>query len=360
MGKLDITAIPLSTITAGLEGKIIGIYGTNNVGKSYVAAHLYPNQTLWCATERGYNAQAGLRPYDVETWGDFRDVVAQLTTRNEKKAKVVREMYKCVVVDVADKLPDLATAYVISRYNEKNRDKDDFVPITEVGDIPYGGGYASVRKEIDGQITKLSLAGYCLVLIFHEEIRKPLGSNKKEDEYIVPKNTMTKSGNVLKDTPDFMIYVEPQGIDENGKPILSMGHCVQHKEFFARSRYTQCPEIINPFTADNLRETVKIACEREANIQNVTPITLEQEQKDRKKKEESNTLTLEEAIERVKPLFMAICKAGQVGYAQSVVTQYLGDGKKVTQAEPQDIAALGFIYNDFIDFAENKGIEWDE
>ena len=34
---LDILSLEETTITTGLEGKIIGIYGTNNVGKSFVS-----------------------------------------------------------------------------------------------------------------------------------------------------------------------------------------------------------------------------------------------------------------------------------------------------------------------------------
>lgn len=52
MGKFDITEITKTTITTGLAGKIIGIYGTNNTGKSYVSARLFPGKTLWLATEK--------------------------------------------------------------------------------------------------------------------------------------------------------------------------------------------------------------------------------------------------------------------------------------------------------------------
>ena len=324
MGKFDITEIPLSTITTGLEGKIIGIYGMNNVGKSYVAAHLFPGQTLWVATERGYNAQYGLRPYDVETWTDFRDVVAQLTTRSAEKRKKVREMYKCVVVDVADRLPAMSDGYIINQYNLKNSDREDFTQATEIGDIPYGGGYSSSRRELDKQITKLA------------------------DEYIAPKNTMSKTGNVLKDTPDFMIYVESQGVDVNGKPILSIGHCVQHKEFFARSRFTQC---------------VRIACEREIEIQNGVGVTFEEAEEAREQQKKDKTKTPEELVEDIKPIFNALLKNGQKSYAESTMKQYLGvddKGKprKFGDVNANDVEGLTFIYNNLVDFAEEKNIAW--
>lgn len=370
MAKFDITEIPESTITVDLAGKIIGLVGTNNVGKSYVSARLFPGQTLWLATEKGYNAQGGLRPYDIESWGDFRDAVSQLTTRNKKKREKVRAMYKCVVVDVADKLPNLCNAYIISQYNEKKSAKaqsegGEFTPITEIADIPFGGGYASLNKELDTQINKLALSGYCVVLIFHDEIRKIKDSRGKEYEFIVPKNTFSKAGNALKDIPDFMIYLESQGVDDDGKPILSKGYCAQHKEFFARSRFTQCPETIDPFTAENLKDTVRIACEREAEALGARVVTYQEEEAARNEAKASKKSSAEDLIAMIAPVVKALVSAKYKTVAQSMIEQYLGtdeNGKarKVSECDDTDIDALQCIYDNLVNFAEEKDVEWEE
>ena len=370
MAKFDITEIPETTITLDLAGKIIGIYGTNNVGKSKVASQLFPGQTLWMATEKGYNALNGIAPVDIECWGDVRDTISQLTTRNKKKREKVRERFKCVVVDVADKFPNLCTAYVISNYNEKKSAEADskgidFAPITEISDIPFGGGYASLNKELDTQINKLALSGYCVVLLFHDEIRKQKDNHGNEYDYIVPKNTFSKAGNALKDIPDFMVYLESQGVDENGNEILSKGYCVQHKEFFARSRFTECPDEIAPFSADNLKETVKIACEREAKKLGMKTVTYEEEAATRKETKESKKLSHTELIEMIQPIYVALWKNKFKSVATSTVEQYLGDGedgkpRKVSEAEATDVDALQCIYDKLVDFAEEKGVEWEE
>lgn len=365
MAKFDITEIAESTITTGLEGKIIAVYGTNNVGKSYVAARLFPSQTLWLATEKGYNAQGGLRPYDIETWSDFRDAVGQLTTRNKDKRKKVRDMYKCVVVDVADKLPALATAYVISQYNTANQDKDNFTPATTISDVPWGGGHSALNKELDGQITKLALSGYCVMLIFHDEIKIMKDENKKEYEYIVPKNTFSKAGNVLKDIPDFMVYLESNGVDEDGNPILSTGHCLQHKEFFARSRFTECPATIDPFTVDNLKETIRIACEKEAEKTGARAVTYEEEDKARQEVKAQKKATVAELKEMLAPVFKAVCEANFKKYALNIVEQYLGtddNGKPIKISSVEDESQcdnLKCIYDKLVDFADEKDIDWE-
>lgn len=361
---LDITNLEETTITTGLEGKILAWYGTNNVGKSHVASKLFPGKTLWLATEKGYNAISGMRKVDVESWNDFRQVVSQLTVKNEKKREKVRTIYQCVVVDVADRLPNLATAYIISTYNTQNAEKSDFTPITELSGVPYGGGYAMLNKEMDSQINKLALSGYCVVLIFHDEIRK-IKDGREEYEYIVPKNTFNKAGNALKDIPDFMIYLESQGVDEDGKALLSIGHCVQHKEYFARSRFTECPEIINPFTADNLKETVRIACEREAEKQGVSTITYAEEEAQREKEKTEKKKSASELIEEVKPIYGALRKTKLTAAVNKIVGDFLGYDEndkpnKISEADDSQVEALQYIYDKLVDLAEEKDISWEE
>ncbi len=361
---LDITNLEETTITTGLEGKILAWYGTNNVGKSHVASKLFPGKTLWLATEKGYNAISGMRKVDVESWNDFRQVVSQLTVKNEKKREKVRAMYQCVVVDVADRLPNLATAYIISTYNTQNAEKPDFTPITELSGVPYGGGYAMLNKEMDSQINKLALSGYCVVLIFHDEIRK-VKDGREEYEYIVPKNTFNKAGNALKDIPDFMIYLESQGVDEDGKALLSIGHCVQHKEYFARSRFTECPETINPFTADNLKETVRIACEREAEKQGVSTITYAEEEAQREKEKTEKKKSASELIDEVKPIYGALRKAKLTVAVNKIVGDFLGYDEndkpnKISEADDSQVEALQYIYDKLVDLAEEKDISWEE
>lgn len=360
---LDITNLEETTITTGLEGKILAWYGTNNVGKSHVASKLFPGKTLWLATEKGYNAISGMRKVDVESWNDFRQVVSQLTVKNEKKREKVRAMYQCVVVDVADRLPNLATAYIISTYNTQNAEKSDFSPITELSGVPYGGGYAMLNKEMDSQINKLALSGYCVVLIFHDEIRK-VKDGREEYEYIVPKNTFNKAGNALKDIPDFMIYLESQGVDEDGKALLSIGHCVQHKEYFARSRFTECPETINPFTADNLKETVRIACEREAEKQGVSTITYAEEEAQREKEKTGKKKSAAELIEEIKPVYTVLRKAKLSSAVNGIVGDFLGYDEndkpnKISEANDSQVEALQYIYDKLVDLAEDKDIDWE-
>lgn len=347
MASFDITALEETCITTSLLGKIILIYGLNNTGKTKVASQLFPGRTLLVATEKGYNAIGGIRKVDVDTWSDFRTVVTQLTAK--KKKEKARAMYDCVMVDVADRLPNLCNSYTCQSFDP---------PVDNLADIPYGGGYSALNKEFDNQLNKLALSGYCVVLICHDET-KVKGKKPNEYDYIVPKNTFSKAGSVLKDLPDFTIYLESQGVDEEGRAMLSIGHCVQHTEFFARSRFTECPEIISPFTAENLKETVKIACEREAKKLGVRCIDYYEEETKREVEKESKKLTKDELTKMIEPVFRALIQEGYKEAVSGIVERYLGEGGKVSQAEENQVDKLQFIFDKLVDFAEEKDVDWE-
>jgi hypothetical protein len=62
-----------------------------------------------------------------------------------------------------------------------------------------------------------------------------------------------KNNKDLIDNCDFVIYLTSSGIDESGKVLLSDGHLAETDTYFARSRFSDCPTLISPFTVDNLR-----------------------------------------------------------------------------------------------------------
>ena len=139
----------------------------------------------------------------------------------------------------------------------------------------------------------------------------------------------------------------------------------KHKEFFARSRFTQCPEEINPFTADNLKEMVKIACEREAESLGVRTVNYEEEEATRQEKKDAKKLSYTDLISMIEPVFKALVMAKYKAVALSIVGQYLGEdengkSRKVSEAVETDVDALQCIYDKLVDFAEEKDVEWED
>lgn len=348
MATFDITQLEETVISSSLFGKIILLYGTNRTGKTMVASQLFPGRTLLVATEKGYNAIGGVRKVDIDSWGDFRVVVAQLTGKKKKEA--ARKMYDCVVVDVADRLPNLCNQYICQQMDVDN-----------LADVPYGGGYAALNKEFDTQVNKLALSGYCVILICHDEFKVFNADTKDEYEMIIPKNTFSKAGNCLKDIPDFNIYLEPNGVDEEGHVILSTGHTALHKNrFFAGGRFPECPEKIDPFTAENLKEAIKVACERRAEALGVPCVDYAVVEEKNQSEESSKRITLSDMKNKIDPVFRKLLKEGYKESIQAIVERFLGEGGKVSKATESDLKKLQFIYDKLVDFAEENNVEWEE
>ena len=43
-----------------------------------------------------------------------------------------------------------------------------------------------------------------------------------------------------------------------------------------------------------------------------------------------------------------------------MVTQYLGENKKISQTTNEDKDSLQYIYDKLLDFAEEKNVDWEE
>lgn len=344
---IDLLNLEEVKISGDLAGKIIEIYGGNNLGKSKVSSQLFPNKTLFLATEKGYNGLGGIKKVDVTDWKTFRDVVSSLVPKKEEDLKKIQEAYKCVVVDVADRLPDMCNTYICNKNGVEN-----------ISDIAWGGGYSQLKQEFSNQLNKLVLGSYCVILICHE-VTKEITNEVTGEKYMYtqPRSTDGKVGEVLKDIPDFCIFLENLGADENGNVILSNGHTTQHKHFFARSRFSQCPPKIEPFSALNLREVVRKTCENEAKLLGVECVNNEQLIEQQLRERASKIKTRPQLLEEIKPVMMALYNGGNQSEVTAIVEKYLGEDVKVSQATDGQCEQLQFILNDFIDMADRKGIE---
>ena len=350
MAEFDLLNLEETKINSSLESKILLLYGTNNQGKSKVASQLYPHKTLFIATEKGYNALGGARVIDTLDWNTFRQAVKQLT--NKKTLVKMHEMYKAVIVDVADRLPEMCSAYICDKNGVSN-----------ISDIAWGGGYAQLKAELANQLNKLALSGYLVVLICHDETNDKYTDPVSGEEYAYtfPKNTMSKVGAPLKDIPDFCIYLQNNGSDENGEVVLSTGIVSHRKNVFARSRFTKCATTIEPFTAENLIKTVRDACVAEAEalgVECVDEFDLNAFIHADDNKEEEKQMTHSELVKRANEIGKILYK----DYASDVTTiieRYLGEGAKVSKTTEAQNDKLQFIINDLTDLAEKLSVDID-
>lgn len=227
-------------VIKGLGGKIITIYGISGTGKTKQCSKL--SKPLFLNFETGTNAIGGLRMLTIEKWSDFIKYNNQLTGKNT--IEKAREMYDTVVLDSIDAMENLAVDFVCKREG-----------VTSIGEIPHGKGYKLYENVFWNEINRLCLAGYCCVFIGHPKTDM--------SGFITIKGDQTRTVEPITSRSDIVAYLQPMGVDENGKPVHSMAWFTQTDQFFARSRFEQIAPYIEEFTAENFNKAIIDAIETE-------------------------------------------------------------------------------------------------
>lgn len=164
---IDILNIQPTTISRDLKGKFICIYSLPKVGKTSMACQFPKNLLL--AFEKGYNAIAGIKPVDITKWSDLKLVLRQL----EKPE--ARQMYDTVTIDTVGIAWEMCEQFVCAQNG-----------VQKIGDIPWGGGYSSCKREFESCLRKITQLGYGLVIIAHVERRIEKRADDSEVEILGP------------------------------------------------------------------------------------------------------------------------------------------------------------------------------
>lgn len=333
MAKIDILALEDEGMVGSIAGQKALLYGSNNCGKTFTAAHM--PKPLLLMTEAGGNA-VKCKKTPVTTWAMFKDIVSQLT--NEKTLEETKAVYTTIVVDTVERLVELAEEAVCKEFGVR-----DLSEITG-----KQNGYNIARKDFRNQINKLCSCGYFVLFVGHEEIIDKTEELTGETyKFTQPKGTdnIKSSARFVRDMCDFTIYAKPNGIDANGDVIPSTGVCKQTKHVFARSRYA-IQTFIEPLSAKNLEDAIVKAIERSAEDEGSTLSTWKKTYED---------TTRDEWIEMIKPYATAIGKR-YPDKVREIIYSWLGEGAKLADATEDNRVELENIYNALSTFACDFGI----
>lgn len=161
---IDILSIQPSVISRDLKGKYVLIYGAPKVGKTSFAARFKKNLIL--AFEMGTNALDGVYTQPIQKWSEFKLVVRQLSNSR------AHEMYDTVTVDTVSIAYDLCEQYVCAQNG-----------VQKISDIPWGAGYQAVKQEFEATLRQITMLGYGIILIAHEEVRKETIDESEKEFY---------------------------------------------------------------------------------------------------------------------------------------------------------------------------------
>lgn len=348
MAKLDLRKLESSNMVMSLKGQKIFLYGSNDTGKTFQSCH-FPKPLL-IMTEAGGNA-VNCPKVSCTKWAVFKDIVNQLTSEKTDKEdkngrmewETMQELYNTIIIDTVDNLIEQAEKATCQEFGVRD--------LSEIEDTRKNG-YSIYRRDFKSQIDKLCLYGYTVFFIGHEEYvdRDGIDANGKKAKikYMQPKGSenVKASSRFVRDLCDFCIALIPNGVDEDGNTIPSTAICKETKTEFARSRYA-IQSKIESFSAKTLEKAILNAIAKSAENEGAT--TSEWHKED-------NEYNAKDWIDLIQPYYKAIFNK-YPDKAKEIVELELGEGKKVSKANDDDIIALENIYNQLVTFAGNQGIK---
>lgn len=341
---IDIFNAPKSVIANGLEGKVILIYGGNNLGKSYQATRFKKPFVIAC--EMGLNGIDGVPYVPVTKWSDFRAVIKQFTGNTMEKAK---ELYSTIIVDEVYASSIYCQDYVCSVYG------DGALTLAD-GDGKHNL-YQLYEKEYFRQINLLVSAGYTVVFIAHAQA-------DSQTKFITPKGDK-RCMNPIIDKCDYVVYLKSNGIDAEGHIIKSSAYLAETKEFFARARIEYTPTYLKEFSAESLTAAIQEGIDQKRKLDHSTIATFEEQQKLNTVEE----LNFDELFEKFNSLVTSIpgssnddetsedAKKFREFWAPKIVQiteKYLGKGGRVSNCKENQVEALSLIVSDLEDLVEEN------
>lgn len=224
-----------SRISEDLRGKVIVIYGSNNLGKTKQASRF--KNPIFLPVEKGMNAINGAMTLKTANWGDLQTNKKKLSGR-----KFVDLLQKgeqiTLIIDGVERIGTYCQNYLCQKY--------------KVDDIGKANGGFGVWKEYENLIWTwvdgIIGLGYTIVFIGHEK------KDKDKDKFVI--NGDERNVAPIRDNADIVVYLQSNGVDENNKVIHSSGYLAETEDFFARTRYTYMDTYIEDFTAENLEKII--------------------------------------------------------------------------------------------------------
>jgi hypothetical protein len=325
--SLDIFNPVVSTVSHDMAGKTILVYGSNSVGKTKQACRL--PKPYYLAFEKGINAIAGVPFAPIQKWSDFVKVNKQLT--NEKNLDKAKQLYQTIIFDTVEASAKMCQAYICEQYGV-NRIRD--------GEKGFGL-WTEYETEYWKQINTLTGSGYTVYFISHDGTRIFKDENGEEYEKIYPKGDK-RSIDPICNLVDIIGYLKVNGLDENGVEVKSSLFAVNTPEYLARSRFDYFPNCVEEFTAENLQLAIDKAVKEQEKAEGIKTVDFAAFNKQYK----VESYTFEELQEKIKAIAMKLNDADRMEEYVAIIEEYLGVGKKVSEATKKQQQQLELILND--------------
>lgn len=315
---IDLLGLQPHKVSRDLSGYITFLYGPAKSGKTTFGSKM-PGALL-LAFERGYNAIPGVIAQDITTWGEMKQVMREL------KKPEVKERFKSIIVDTADIAADLCQKYVCSQLGIEN-----------IGDGGWTtNGWAKYKKEFEDVFRTLAQLGYAVVFISHDKEKtiKPQNANEYQQ---IGSSMQSSALAIIENMSDIIGYAHPKVTDQGARMVLTLRSLDNSIRCGCRFKYID-PEI--DFTYEALTNALNKAIDKEAAETNNQFVT-----NDRVAATIVKEYNFDELMDEFRDLAGQLMQKSQTNGIKitQVVDKYLGKGKKVGDATPDQAELIHLI-----------------
>lgn len=369
-----LSMIEETVVARGLEGKIIMIYGGNNLGKSKQSTK-FPKSITLPFEANALNAIGGAKKLPIHDWAGFKDFTDSMyndkITLEKNKRKLEREKIKLSNAKAEDKeeiqesIDNLQEKIAKSSYGKfreqvqtivmdsltalaKSGEKyiTDSADVTELYEGNRGQLYKRFENEMYHTINKFFNLGDFTYLILAHETDRNIGTEEEPIMQKIPKGDWGRIVKPVIDRCDIIAYLKGNGTDENYQVIPSSAILVECNTCFARTKWDNMATYLKEYSAENLEKAVSEAiAEQEKN--GVKVGSFEEQQSSYV---DSLAVDYEEVKAEIGKLVQQIYQydnedtegENMKKYA-SIVEEELGQGKKVSDTNEKQVKALEII-----------------
>lgn len=303
-------------VSKDLSGYITYLYAPGGAGKTTFGSQM--PKPLLLAFEKGYNAIPGIIAQDITSWGEVKQVVREL------KKPEVKETFKTIICDTVDIASSLCEKYICNQLDIEN-----------IGDGGWGkNGWAKVKKEWEETWRTITMEGYAVLFISHSKDKTFKRKDGTEYNQIIP-SCSTAYNEIIKNMSDIMAYIEV----ESGERRLVLRS--PDESIDCKCRFRMMDPIV-PFGYKELVDAMNRAIDKEATETDNKFITTE---KAPAPAATAPVYDFDSEKAEFQDLVSKIMTKNQSDAPKitSITSKYLGKGKKVGEATPEQAELIHLI-----------------
>ena len=317
---IDLLSLQPHKVSRDLSGYITFVYGAPKTGKTTLATQM--EGCLLLAFEPGYHALPGVIAQDVTTWGEMKQVYREL------RKPEVQATFKAVIIDTIDIAADRCKKYICQQND-----------IEDLGDLGYGKGWTKFKEEFNEVFRGLTQLGYAVFFIGHQKEATITDPATGAERIIIRPSLSNSTREVIAGMADIYGYARQRGEGQMSQLVLR--NTDGSIECGSRFKY-----IDNEITLgyQNLVDTIQKAIDKEAaelggkfvtDERVVAPIAVTYDYD-----------ALMKEFSTIAGQLMERDSAVNQPKITAIVDKYLGKGKKISEAKPDQAEFIHLIVSE--------------